>query len=653
MSAYQSDSPTWIDQRIGNYRLVRLLGHGGMGMVFEGVHDGVGGRAAIKVLRREVASRTDIAARFFNEARAANAIQHPGIVRIFDCGYTEQGIAFLVMEFLEGESLRARLDRVQRLPVPHALRLARQLASALVAAHQKNVIHRDLKPDNVMLVRDPDLPGGERVKLLDFGIAKMAESLGAVAMNTRSDLLMGTPTYMAPEQCRGAKSVTDRSDVYSLGIVIYQVLAGRTPFLGETVGELIAMHLMDAPLSLQEAAPHVPPAVASLIHAMLQKQPQLRPSMESVLQQLQRMEAETEQRPAPRAADPNATIPMAPSLFPELSKANAEAQRAQEPEPPRRRLSTVTDAASESLRPRRSLWRFWLLGIVGGGACVLLGARLLSPKKAVPHAPAEEHAAFPLADLMPRSEPAVLPAEPVREQASTPAPTQTQPLPSSIPSRQPRAAAEPAAASNTEGNPPPPRPTDRAPAPVPVKSAVSQNNLESIRKSIQESRLSDALQEAAGCGREYAAQCYLVSGIAICKYQSKSLNQELVLALKKSPYVKSVELIEEIEEECGFPVQAKNAQKDPLDASEPLNSAEKYLRDGYFRKAMDITTHFGKSSPARAWEIFGRAACGLRETTKANEAVQNLQQKGELARLQELITYCKKYDYVFGDGKLY
>lgn len=168
----QAEEPeTWIGQKIGSHRLLRVLGRGGMGMVFEAVHEGVLGRAAIKILRPDVTSRADVTTRFFNEARAANSVNHPGIVRIFDCGFTEAGVAYLSMEFLEGESLRARLAREHQLPVKTALRIARQIASALAAAHRVNIIHRDLKPDNVMLVPDPDVPGGERVKILDFGIA--------------------------------------------------------------------------------------------------------------------------------------------------------------------------------------------------------------------------------------------------------------------------------------------------------------------------------------------------------------------------------------------------------------------------------------------------------------------------------------------------
>lgn len=291
MSTQQPSSPTGaalFGQLIGNYRLVRLLGEGGMGMVYEAVHVTAGGQAAIKILRPEVAGRHDITARFFNEARAANSISHPSIVRVFDCGYATNGLAFLAMEFLAGETLRERLERGQRLTTGESLRIARQIASALHAAHQRQVIHRDIKPDNIMLVPDPDLLSGERVKVLDFGISKIADSLGAEPVNTRSDLLMGTPTYMAPEQCRGAKHVTDKSDVYSLGIILYQMLAGTPPFVGESVGELIAMHLTDEPPPLTKVAPQVGPQVATLVHAMLEKKIPARPNMEETLRELLR-----------------------------------------------------------------------------------------------------------------------------------------------------------------------------------------------------------------------------------------------------------------------------------------------------------------------------------------------------------------------------
>lgn len=146
------DPASWIGKQIGNYRLTRVLGRGGMGMVFEGIHDGVMGRAAIKILRPDVSRHSDTTARFFNEARAANAILHPGIVRIFDCGVSDSDVAYLTMEFLEGESLRSRLAKYHTIPTKTALRTARQIASALAAAHAKQIIHRDIKPDNAPAV---------------------------------------------------------------------------------------------------------------------------------------------------------------------------------------------------------------------------------------------------------------------------------------------------------------------------------------------------------------------------------------------------------------------------------------------------------------------------------------------------------------------
>lgn len=266
-----------------------------MGMVFEAVNDSVGGRAAIKVLRSEVSSRPDITARFFNEARAANSVSHPGIVRIFDCGYAQGGIAFLAMEFLEGESLRARLERLGRLTVLDSLRISLQIASALRAAHQRLVAHRDLKPDNIMLVKDPDLPGGERIKVLDFGIAKMSE--GAYGHRTRSNVLMGTPLYMAPEQCHGAKLVTEKSDVYALGVILYQMLSGRPPFIGEGFGELAAMHLKEPPPPLVELAPHVPLQVAAFVHVLLDKFETSRPTMDEAHRQLMRLMTKLSESP--------------------------------------------------------------------------------------------------------------------------------------------------------------------------------------------------------------------------------------------------------------------------------------------------------------------------------------------------------------------
>jgi serine/threonine-protein kinase len=206
-----------------------------MGVVYLARHVTLGRRAAIKVLRPALSSNQDIVSRFFNEARAVTAVRHPGIVEVFDFGFLEDRTAYIIMEYLEGESLAARLRR-GRSTITVTLTIVRAIARALQAAHEQGIVHRDLKPDNVFLVPDSELPSGERVKLLDFGIAKLAFGDGN-ASHTTTGTVMGTPTYMSPEQCRGAGSVDHRADLYSLGCVAYEMLCGQPPFVADGPGD--------------------------------------------------------------------------------------------------------------------------------------------------------------------------------------------------------------------------------------------------------------------------------------------------------------------------------------------------------------------------------------------------------------------------------
>jgi hypothetical protein len=277
-----------IGQRVGKYRLERLLGEGGMGMVYEAVRTDIGGRAAIKLLRPGLALHPDTSARFFNEARAANIIDHPGIVKVIDYGHMPSGEAYLAMEFLDGESLFQRLTRERRLSEADTLRIGRQIAAALAAAHAKQIVHRDLKPENVFIVPDSEATGGERAKILDFGIAKLTrEHQGTV--RTQTNALMGTPIYMSPEQCRGKKDITDRTDVYALGTMLYELLAGRPPFVAEDPGEYISLHMYQMPAPLSSLAPHVAPGLMRLIESMLAKEPTVRPAMSAVARVLKEL----------------------------------------------------------------------------------------------------------------------------------------------------------------------------------------------------------------------------------------------------------------------------------------------------------------------------------------------------------------------------
>jgi hypothetical protein len=265
-----------IGQRFGNYRAIALIGEGGMGEVYLAEHPGIGRQVAIKVLRSELGHDEQVLARFINEARAANAIRHPHIIEILDSGLTENGISYLVMELLRGESLTARIKRKGRLTPPEAVLLTNQTASALGAAHTKGIVHRDLKPDNLFVVPDEGNPGHEHIKVLDFGIAKLQANAAGGSVKTRTGALMGTPIYMSPEQCLGTKEVDWRSDIYSLGAILYEMLTGQPPFTSEGFGALLNMHLNQAPVPPCQLEAAISPGLNEAVLRMLAKRPEER-----------------------------------------------------------------------------------------------------------------------------------------------------------------------------------------------------------------------------------------------------------------------------------------------------------------------------------------------------------------------------------------
>ena len=262
---------------VGEYRIETKLGEGGMGTVHGAVHPLIGKRAAIKVLRRALCSDPAAVERFVLEARSVNQIGHPNIVDIFAFGELEDGRCYFVMEWLRGESLGERMRR-GRLGFGEGLEILDAVILGLEAAHDKGIIHRDLKPDNVFLVE----VRGQRpaVKLLDFGIAKLTADEDNRLERTRTGALMGTPQYISPEQARGL-AIDHRADVYSLGVMAFEMFTGRPPFQADTAMDMIAKHLHEEPPRPSTVAP-IPIELDRLIHEMLDKDPANRPDLAAV-----------------------------------------------------------------------------------------------------------------------------------------------------------------------------------------------------------------------------------------------------------------------------------------------------------------------------------------------------------------------------------
>ncbi len=252
-----------------------------MGVVYRAEHPQLNRSVAIKVLHPGVDRNPEVVHRFFNEAKAATEIRNEHIVEVLDFGELPDGAPYLVMEWLEGQSLGDVLRAQPSLSVARTAAVVHGIAQALRAAHAKGVIHRDLKPDNVFLVKR----NGEAdfIKVLDFGIAKLMRATDSNRYQTQTGAIIGTPAYMSPEQCRGIKSIDTRTDLYSLGVMAYQMLTGRLPFAADALGELLFKHLSERPQAPASLRPDVPAAFSAIVVQALEKEPDQRPTLDQVV----------------------------------------------------------------------------------------------------------------------------------------------------------------------------------------------------------------------------------------------------------------------------------------------------------------------------------------------------------------------------------
>lgn len=273
---------------IAGYRVIAKIGSGGMGEVYLGIDDDTGATVAIKTLLPRYADDQGLVARFFAEAEAAARIEHAGTVKVIAHGYCDDQRAYLVMEYLKGESLRDRLARERCITIGAAVEIARQAALALASVHKCGIIHRDIKPGNIYLcAADAGADSGDdrgaphrqaiaerqRVKIFDFGVAKLLDMPLSAEMATPIGLLMGTPAYMSPEQCTRADEVDHRTDLYALGCVLYTMLCGRPPFVGSRIARVISSHLSSVPLAPRVLRPSVPAELERIVLRLLAKQP--------------------------------------------------------------------------------------------------------------------------------------------------------------------------------------------------------------------------------------------------------------------------------------------------------------------------------------------------------------------------------------------
>jgi serine/threonine-protein kinase len=476
-----ADLPITVGQVIaGRYAVSRIIGRGGMGVVLEGRHLELGERVAIKFLNREHMAHSD---RFFREAKAAARIKSEHVVRVYDVGRLESGEPYIVMEYLEGDDLSARLDRLGQINAQPLADILLDVCEALAEAHAAGIVHRDLKPANIFLSHGAD--GEDLVKLLDFGVAKVPDA-DAI---TRTASVLGSPLYMSPEQLMASRDVDARSDIWSLGIVMYEALTGSVPFKGDSLVHL-ALLIREKPTPrVRELRPELSEELDAVVGRCLAKDrgdrfadvaafaEAIAPfASANAAQSVSRIRRVLEQKSARReTAALGSTLPFADTT---ASDSTTDSGARDRPASVKTldAMSRSAEAPTTDARPAATPWQAWVLrGIVALVACAALafvGSQLLARSRSRAEAarpkPVDEASAQVAIG-------ASTPAAPATTPSASPAPSRVEAPPSAAPPPKPPSAALAPRPPPAKTNPIPPTVATSAPAVVPVKPAPNCN----------------------------------------------------------------------------------------------------------------------------------------------------------------------------------
>ena len=391
----------------GKYRIVRFLASGGMGSVYEAHHTVVRRRFAVKFLHHELALRRELLTRFQREAEAAGALESEHVAAALDFGIAADGAPYIVLEYLVGESLEHLLERDGRLPVARATHVVQQVCRGVQAAHDAGIVHRDLKPHNLFMCRRED--GTDLVKVLDFGVAKL-EFVEKSAAATRTGTVLGTPSYMSPEQARGERNVGHLSDVYAVGAILYELLSGKKPHPGDSHNAILHHIATQPALSLAAFEPELPAELVAVVERALSGDPALRPASaeEFALALLPWAHAEVWPPPdlepsAPRHPEPSTTLP-APIETVSPAPVSVAARQSPVPEPGRSSVVPASaapgslgvssvDRSSERAKPSSRLRTAVIIGAVVLAGLLVKALERPSPAVDADAAPARPAAA--------------------------------------------------------------------------------------------------------------------------------------------------------------------------------------------------------------------------------------------------------------------